>query len=323
MKMKPSLDKLSEDMEKGRKEQESIRENLLSIREKELLQLREQVSNIKANLLQALAVGAGVVFVLAAFGITAWFWKLPAKIDEVVTALPQRINEVLQPEVRGQVEAAREQILANMNDKMDDVVYANGDFQDSLEEYRKGEINLAELREIVKDRLRNEIVVSLYTDILLDREVYPSACELLEDLKENDIFPAKYKRCEMYTQAGVIQWIMSLNEPSRHRAERMTRDARQWLEEAVKKGRDRHSKTLTRIPLKWLIFLHLSQGNEPLAIDRAKQYKSLGGDGAQLSSQTQRKWFADLNTKRGLMESGLNKVMADVFDEHKSAVNSK
>lgn len=334
--MKPTVDKLAEDLEKTKREllklsedKEKIDQELLKferqlvdIQSSKILPLGEQISNIKAKLLYAATVGTGVAIVLAAFGLTAWFWKLPKMTDEMISSLPQKISVILKPEVEKQVGAARTEIIANLNDKMEDVIYASGDFQKALDEYRDGDMKLVDLHEIVENRLKNEIIVSLYTDILLRDQEYVSAMELLRQLKDNHIFPKPNNRYELYCQAGSIQLIMSLNEQSQARARQIS-DARRWLEEAVKKGQERRSRKDMRRPLEWLVFLHLSQGEERLAAERAQQYKDLGGKPTNLSSHTGKKLFCDLKKEGPLINQGLERILARVFSETKSAADSE
>lgn len=321
--MKPPASKPSEEIEKIRQEQEGLHAKFQSLRENELFQLREQVSNLNARFWIAVAAYGTVATIIALFGANTYFREIPNSFKDAVIKATETIPIEVKRQVAKQVEAAAQGVEDTLYTRTEDLTYANNDFQKVLGEYEKGDLTLAELREIVKDRLRNEIVVALYADILLSKEVYPSAIELLEDLREQDIFPSKYRRPEAYTQAGAIRWIMSLREPSRDNAERMRREACRWLEDGVKKGRDLHSKTQTRMPLVWLVFLHLSQGDESMAMERARQYKFLGGNGADLSCQTKRKWFENLKDRRRFVEDGLKKIMAEVFDEAKPAATSE
>jgi len=320
--MEPTVDTLSEDVSEIHKELEALRAKIQSLHENELFPLRQQASTLDLRFKQVAAAYFIVTLVLAAFGLNAYFREMPKKITEVIETLPGKIDEALKPEVETQVADARKEILEKLKAKMDDVVYASVDFQKVLDEYDKGRMKLVDLDEFVKARLRNEIIVSFYTDVLLKHQEYLAAIELLEELKDKEIFPKECERAEMYCQAGSIQWIMSLSERSPERAERQTRDARRWLENAWKKGQERHITQDIRRPLEWLVLLHLSQGQERLARERAQQYKDSGGDWADLSSHTKKSWFKDLKDRGRPIEQGLEKILASVFSDGKPASRS-
>lgn len=319
--MKPPAGKFSEDIEKICQEQEELHRQFQSLRENELFQLREEVSNLKNRFWIAVAAYGTVAAIIALFGANTYFLEIPRKFDKAVAQASQDVPVEVGRQIGKQVEDAREQILKKLRDKMEDVVYASSDFQKALDEYKSGDMGLSELGKMVKARLRNEIVVSLYTDVLLKEQEYLSAFDLLKTLKDRKLIPDEYKRSVIYTNAGCIQWIESLNAEPREHQKELIAEARGYLERAVEEAQSCYIKTEIRRPLEWLVFVYLSQNQKKLALEQARLYKREGGKRADLVSHTGSQWFNDLVKIQPSAKDDLRSILADVFPESKSAVD--
>jgi hypothetical protein len=300
--MEPVVDKLSEDMQKIRREQEELRVEFQALvnKDKDFAPLRDQIKTID-SWFKWISVAAAV---LAFLGLNAYYLELPKKIDAAI-----------QKKVDDEVKDARTQVLQKLNEGMENLVYASTDFQKALDEYKSGDIGLSELGKIVKARLQNEIVVSLYADVLLNEREYLSAFELLKTLKERKLIPQEYKRSVIYTNAGCIQLIESSKAETIKLQVELINEARGYLERAVDDAQACYIKTDIRMPLKWLVFVHLSLDQKRLALERARHYKKEGGKRADLVSHTDSQWFKNLVEKHPSIEDNLKSIVADVFAE--------
>jgi hypothetical protein len=308
MKMKPTVDKLSEDMAKVGKEQEDLRKSVLSLRENEVFQLRQQADALDSKYKQAVAYATAVLLAISALGYT--------KLEDVNKGIDKLVDTKLEESLGNTKERFREasyaelenikRNMAELQEKLKNetagLISFNETLQAAVLDRSDSPAALRDLKKLARLKPQNEMVFRYLTDHCYKYGKYHDAFAHFDYLRDKGISLDGFTSRATLVNAGILMWIRSFHESPSENLDGALRCLKKAKGHASEKAEDEESDQSTTAMRSWyfLALLHLSQNRCPEAEACASQYQVLSKEmnrREDLSGDTKKEWFGLLEKK--------------------------
>lgn len=306
--MKPTVDRLSEDIKKIRGEHEKLRDRVYDIQENDMLQVRRKVDGLESYVKLITKLGPLVVIIATI----------------VLTLLGRESYSVwkagLEKEIEENVASKYEQ---EMYRKLDQASYENADIEEmvklSLAENDQIARNaLIRLQERATDRLRREYVFCSYIDVCLKRGFFGKAYNHVILAEREKIFPDGFKFPTTFISSGVSLWIKSLRkDQSSPETADLVKRALESLRMAEKAARtDSYyldiRRSIRRDVVFYSFFIHLSVDSPSEARESLNEYRGFGEE-IDWSEVKNSAWFKLLDRSRRHVRAHLARLCPNAF----------
>jgi hypothetical protein len=289
----------AESLAKLRQEIE-IREEFLAFREKELIPLREEISNFRLRYLQISAGIALIIAVLSILGYDKWS-DLNSKIDTVVADRVQhKVDETVQPEINKSIRYAEE------------LRYALGltDIPNATEQA------MALLEKLASQRRQNELPFCYLTECYMKLDRCHEGYLHLKDLKNTGVLKSEELKMPLSLRNyGFILWIESLYDQSN------PSDALSIVHKSLMIAKRTGANEDIRASAEYMVLMYLSRGERSLATYYATSY--LKNYNPNWQKYRDKRWFKKLRERSSDIESNLREMFPGSFTAAKTASERK
>ena len=239
-----------------------LREKIGSIKETDLLQLRDRLKDIETTLKHwrwAITIGS---ILLTALGISSYL------------QFRDRLNSVMQQKV--------EESLGYYSEVSRAVTMTN---------FGRYGTALPVLRELSEKRQDDEIVFMNLVECYIQLEDFEAGYKYILELQAKKLFPSKFQDILSFNNAGFVVWVKSLSDKA------LEREARDLLDRAERLAMNSGSPDL-HYPLMNLALLHLSVGEMAQASSYADRWRALAVEEPNWPTDMKKVWFKRLEAKR-------------------------
>lgn len=262
--------KTTEDLEKLRRDQYELRDRINSLRENDLLLLKEKTSTLNAKF----AGAALIIALLGFFGVKLYFLDLDRLIKERIT---ERTDKALA--------FNKEFVRAS-------TLYQVKAYDDAIEIYQK----------LYDENPEEELLFYSLLNCLNQVDRYDDAMRPIDFARKNGFLPGKYQKLLSFNNAGYFVMIKSVEDPS------LRPLAEELLREALKKG-DPNDKN-KGLPLYNLAIYYAMIGKLDEAKQYGRQYRHYESADWQWSPSDQGQWFARLQKVKPSINEDLKTAFA-------------
>jgi hypothetical protein len=328
--MEPVVDKLSEDMEKIRGDQEELRKSILSLQKDELLPLDKQVDALDSKYKQAIAYVTAILLAFSALGYTK-FEDVNKSLDILVDMKLEKTKDKYANEmdqIKKTFETKSYEELTEIKRKMaetenalqmavNDTISFNETLQTTVQDNPNSPKVLLIYKKLARLKPNNETVFVYFTDHCYRKDKYNDAIEHLEYLREKSISPDDFRNPASLFNAGVFLWIRSFHEASTEGVQMALR----CLERA-RASTEPADDVVARRSWYFLALLHLSQNRcseAEACASRHQEELEKTNCKENLLGDTKKEWFKLLEKRcnRPILQD-LEKMFPGCFSEEKS-----
>jgi tetratricopeptide (TPR) repeat protein len=235
----PSEPKTGEDIEKLRRDYHELREKINTLRENDIVALKEKTGHLNMKF----AGAAAIVALISFFGIKLYFFDLNTLIEE-------RIKERTEKAISFNEDFIRASTLAGLND-----------FQNAIPLFQ----------DLYDQKPDDEILFYKLLDCLNQADRYKDGLPYIDRARKSGFLPGKYRYLFSYNNAGYIVLLESIEESNlRPQAYELLRQAEQI---GMKTGDD-----AIKYPLMNLAIYYTMIGNLEEAGKYGRRYRQYEGE---------------------------------------------
>lgn len=289
--MEPTSTKSSEDMEK-RDLELKLREEVLALRVKELIPLRDEVRNFRLRFMQVAAV-ITVIMVLLGF---KW-WELSDKIDKAV------YNEVTK----------KTQEAIRFGERLQQALHIL-----NSEDPRKAESAVGILEDLAEERCQNELCFSYLMESYIRFDDCLKGYYQLKKLEKKGLKTCDFEMSMSLRNYGFLLWLQSLEKnPDQFEVEKGI----DFLKRSLKKARQDGDEEGIRAAAQFLVLVHLSRGDREKAEECA--LKHLKDRKADWEKYVKKRWFEKLKKRHRNVREDLREMFPGALMQVKMEVQRR